>query len=58
MELNYAAAQAAFDRRNGGMSPQVQAELDAKDDWWGICPRCKARVSGTPAQLKRHRCDS
>lgn len=54
------AIEAALQRRSG-MPEAERKKLDEFLDtqqWWALCPKCRANLKGTPAQLKEHVCDA
>lgn len=35
---------------------EMIAKAEAAEDWAGVCPKCKAQLKGTLAQLREHKC--
>lgn len=54
------AARERLMSRRAGMDPQqreqMQAHLEAQEDWTARCRRCGAALKGTPKQLREHDC--
>lgn len=53
------AIEAALQRRVGmeeSSRERLNVFLSTQPDWYAFCPKCMQRLTGTPAQLKEHRC--
>lgn len=36
----------------------LKAWNEQQSDWWGVCRKCGAHLTGTPKQLRGHVCGS
>jgi hypothetical protein len=51
--------QAKLERMSGLRPDEVEnmhKAQEKQDDWFGFCRKCKAKLQGTPAQLREHVC--
>lgn len=53
-------AMTAAVKRHAGMSPERREEVkkahEEFSDWFGVCRHCGETITGTPKELREHRC--